>query len=93
MLEDFSSEMLYMMAERYVVQLLRYNKHPEMFQCHEFSGIVLQIMANVNKRKTEILKQLDYNAHVDANTEEYHRCVSLILNDCYQKHSLLSESN
>ncbi|XP_063688087.1 uncharacterized protein LOC134821296 [Bolinopsis microptera] len=78
MLEDFSSEIFHMMVERYVIQLLLCNENPEIFQCHELSRIVLQIMIGVNKKKTEILKQLDYNAHVDVNSEEYQKYDSMV---------------
>ena len=79
MLEDFSSEIFHMMVERYVIQLLLCNENPEIFQCHELSRIVLQIMIGVNKKKTEILKQLDYNAHVDVNSEEYQKYVRVMI--------------
>jgi hypothetical protein len=75
MLEDLSAEIFVMMVERYyVIQLLLRNEHPDVFQCHELSKI--EMLQCVNKKKTDILKQLDYNAHVDVTTEEYRQCVS-----------------
>ena len=78
MLEDYSSEIVYMMAERYTIQLLQYNGNIQIFQYHELRRIVeVDVLMRVNKKKTEILKQLNYNAHVDVDTEEYKKCVCL----------------
>ena len=80
MLEDYCSEIVYMMAERYAIQLLQYNGNAQIFQSHELPRIVLHILMCVNKKKTNILKQLNYNAHVDVDAEEYKKCVSLFPN-------------
>ncbi|KAL5250529.1 hypothetical protein ACHWQZ_G016312 [Mnemiopsis leidyi] len=78
MLEDYCSEIVYMMAERYAIQLLQYNGNAQIFQSHELPRIVLHILMCVNKKKTNILKQLNYNAHVDVDAEEYKKCNSLV---------------
>ena len=78
MLEDYSSEIFIMMVERYAIQLLLCGENLEMFQSQEFSRVVLHIMKCVSIKKTDILKKLGYKAHVDVNTEEYQKYVSLI---------------
>ena len=78
MLEDYSSEIFIMMVERYAIQLLLCGENLEMFQSQEFSRVVLHIMKCVSIKKTDILKKLGYKAHVDVNTEEYRKYVSLI---------------
>ena len=78
MLEDYSSEIFIMMVERYAIQLLLCGENLEMFQSQEFSRVVLHIMKCVSTKKTDILKKLGYKAHVDVNTEEYQKYVSLI---------------
>ena len=77
MLEDFSSELFYIMAKTYALNNLlntdqSFLGYPN--STWSFEQFVTTFINDISKLKTGFLTRMDFNAHV--SDEEYKHCVS-----------------